>query len=67
MDPSLLLRPSRNWTFSYDGEEVEMFRHVKIGVDDDVTRTIRVHFHWDAGKRKIVIGYCGEHLAVSSH
>jgi len=57
----------RKRTFSYDGEEVEMFRHVKIGVDDDVTRTIRVHFHWDASKGKIVIGYCGEHLAVSSH
>jgi hypothetical protein len=57
----------RKRTFLYDGEEVEMFRHVKIGVDDDVTRTIRVHFHWDAGKGKIVIGYCGEHLAVSSH
>lgn len=57
----------RKRTFSYDGGEVEMFRHLKIGVDDDVTRTIRVHFHWDAGKGKIVIGYCGEHLAVSSH
>lgn len=54
----------RRRTFAYDGEEIEMFRHLKIGVDDDVTSTIRVHFHWDAERGKIVIGYCGEHLPV---
>jgi hypothetical protein len=57
----------RSRTFDYDGEQVEMFRHLKIGVDDDVTKTIRVHFHWDADRERIVIGYCGEHLDVSSH
>jgi hypothetical protein len=57
----------RKRTFDYAGEPVEMFRHLKIGVDEDVARTIRVHFHWDAGREKIVIGYCGEHLPVSSH
>jgi hypothetical protein len=57
----------RQRTFEYEGEQVEMFRHIKIGVDDDVTRTIRVHFHWDAEREKIVIGHCGEHLAVSGH
>ena len=57
----------RQRTFEYNGTQVEMFRHLKIGVDDDLTRTIRVHFHWDADRQKIVIGYCGEHLSVSSH
>jgi hypothetical protein len=57
----------RQRTFSYGGEDIEMFRHVKVGVDDDITRTIRVHFHWDANAGKIVIGYCGKHLAVSNH
>jgi len=57
----------RQRTFVYEGGEVEMFRHLKIGVDDDVTRTIRVHFHWDSTKQKIVIGYCGKHLNVSSY
>ena len=57
----------RQRTFEYNGTQVEMFRHLKIGVDDDPTRTIRVHFHWDADRQKIVIGYCGEHLPVSSH
>ena len=57
----------RQRTFTYEGEDNEMFRHLKIGIDDDVTRTIRVHFHWDSGKQKIVIGYCGKHLSVSSY
>jgi hypothetical protein len=29
-----------------------MFRHLKIGVADDVTKTIRVHFHWMRKKRE---------------
>lgn len=57
----------RQRTFVYEGEEVEMFRHLKIGVADDLTRTIRVYFHWDAERKKIVIGHCGKHLAVSQH
>ena len=57
----------RQRTFDYDGTQVEMFRHLKIGVADDPMQTIRVHFHWDGARRKIVIGYCGEHLPVSSH
>jgi len=57
----------RERTFEYEGKKVEMFRHLKIGADDDATKTIRVHFHWDPDREKIVIGYCGEHLSVSSH
>ena len=57
----------RQRTFEYDGRRVEMFRHLKIGVADDPTRTIRTHFYWDGDRKKIVIGYCGEHLPVSSH
>lgn len=53
--------------FKYRGINVEMFRHLKIGVVDDPKRTIRVHFHWDHNINKVVIGYCGEHLPVSSH
>ncbi len=34
----------RQRTFEYNGTQVEMFRHLKIGVDDDKTRTIRVYF-----------------------
>jgi hypothetical protein len=53
-------------TFEYEGQPVEMFRHLKIGVDDDPSRTIRVHFHWDAEKSLVVIGYCGGHLPIAS-
>ena len=57
----------RQRTFDYHGTQVEMFRHLKIGIADDPTQTIRVHFHWDGTRRRIVIGHCGEHLPVSSH
>ena len=53
-------------TFEYDGRHVEMFRHLKIGIEANVAKTIRVHFHWDAEREKIVIGYCGEHFPISS-
>lgn len=52
-------------TFEYQGRDIEMFRHLKIGSADDKSHTIRVHFHWDSDKKKIVIGYCGKHLPVS--
>jgi hypothetical protein len=58
-----MLRPR---TFEYNGNSVPMLRHLKIGVDDDETKTIRVHFHWDSEKQLIVIGYCGPHLPISS-
>ena len=57
----------RQRTFNYDGAQVEMFRHLKLGVADDPTQTIRVHFHWDGDRNRVVIGYCGEHLPVTGH
>jgi hypothetical protein len=54
-------------TFSYEDSDLEMFRHLKIGADDNIGKTIRVHFHWDAERKKIVIGYCGKHLPIASH
>jgi hypothetical protein len=51
-------------TFSYDGKDVEMFRHLKIGIVDSVYETIRIHFHWDGKTEKIIIGYCGRHLPL---
>lgn len=56
----------RQRTFEYEGEQVEMFRHLKIGADENVAKTIRVHFHWDPEREKIVIAYCGEHFPISS-
>jgi hypothetical protein len=56
----------RQRTFEYEGEQVEMFRHLKIGADENVAKTIRVHFHWDAKREKIVLAYCGKHFPISS-
>lgn len=53
--------------FEYQGAPVEMFRHLKIGTADNLMKTIRVHFHWDNHRQKIILGYCGKHLPVSSH
>ena len=54
-------------TFEYQGENIPMFKHLKIGFTTDKSRTIRVHFHFDPIRKKIVIGYCGEHLPISSN
>lgn len=54
-------------TFEYRGKNIEMFRHLKIGSADDKSHTIRVHFHWDSDRKKIVIGYCGKHLPISDN
>lgn len=56
----------RQRTFEYEGEQIEMFRHLKIGADENIAKTIRVHFHWDAKREKIVIAYCGEHFSIAS-
>lgn len=49
-------------TFKYKGRDVEMMRHLKIGVKPSKFETFRCHFHWDAEDSKIVIGHCGKHL-----
>lgn len=58
-------RARRLRTFTYKGEQVEMTRHLKHGVKDTVADTLRLHFHWDAQSKKIVIGHCGKHLDFS--
>ena len=56
----------RKRTFEYKGEQVEMFKHLKIGAGDDTAETVRVHFHWDAAAKKVVVGWCGKHRPISS-
>ncbi|HEN8712332.1 TPA: hypothetical protein U8203_002771 [Pseudomonas putida] len=62
---SSLLKQKR--LFVVNGEDMYMFRHLKIGKADDTRKTIRVHFAWIAEQKKIVIGYCGEHLPIKNH
>ena len=49
-------------TFEYLGEQIFFERHLKIGVADSITETWRCHFHWDAERKRLVIGWCGRHL-----
>lgn len=51
-------------TYEHDGKSYYMQRHLKIGVRESINETIRVHFDWDAEKRKIIIGHCGRHLPL---
>lgn len=52
--------------FLYKGDQVAMERHLKIGVANNRTTTLRVYFLWDAEAQKVVIGWCGEHLPTST-
>lgn len=53
-------------TFRYNGRDIYMERHLRVGVENDRSMTIRVYFAWLSDEKKIVIGYCGKHLSVSS-
>ena len=57
-------RLSQRRVFLDRGVPREMFRHLKIGVADNASETIRVHFDWDAEEKIIVIGHCGPHLPL---
>ena len=54
----------RHRIFHHDGRDIEMFQHLKIGAKADKRKTIRVHFAWDGGSKRIIIGHCGEHLPL---
>jgi hypothetical protein len=57
---------SRFRQFNYNDEDIYMFKHLRIGVSDNIAETIRVYFYWDSKKSIIVIGYCGPHLPIGS-
>ncbi len=38
------------------------FPYVNGGRKDSSFTTIRVHFHWDAATKRVVVGHCGPHL-----
>ena len=52
----------RRRTFSYRDQEILMEKHLKIGVADNKTETLRVHFEWIGDTKLIIIGHCGGHL-----
>jgi len=46
----------------YEGQRVDISRHIKLGRAFDPRYTLRLHFHWDAEQAKIVVHHAGEHL-----
>ncbi len=52
--------------FLYKGRMVSMWQHLKVGIADNAEHTIRVHFFIDQHDKKVVVGYCGEHLPLPS-
>lgn len=51
-------------TFPYKGKMICMEQHLKIGVKESDAHTLRLHYHWDAESKKIVIAHCGAHLPL---
>lgn len=49
----------KNREFVYEGQTHYFQKHLRIGVADDVRKTIRVHF--DVIDGKVVIAFCGQH------
>ena len=48
--------------FLYNGNIVQMDKHLKHGFKESPATTLRIHFEWFAETRHIVIGHCGRHL-----
>ena len=46
----------------YEGQRVDISRHIKLGRMFDPRYTLRLHFHWDAERAKVVVHHAGEHL-----
>ena len=53
---------TRARTFAYDGKEVVMLEHLKVGAGWNLGTTFRAHFAYDADLGKVVIGHFGKHL-----
>lgn len=49
-------------TFEYQGKQIHMDKHLKIGTADNPSDTLRIHFEWLADEKRIIIGHCGKHL-----
>ena len=48
--------------YVFDGRELVMMRHLRIGTKRNDRFCIRIHFEYDTTSQKIVIGHCGSHL-----
>jgi hypothetical protein len=46
----------------YEGKQVDISPHIKLGRVHDPKYTLRLHFHWDAQRALIVVHHAGVHL-----
>ena len=46
----------------YEGQKVDISRHIKLGRSFDQRHTLRLYFHWDAKAEKVVVHHAGVHL-----
>jgi hypothetical protein len=53
-------------TAGANGKQVkmEMVKHIKLGIQMDPEKTMRIHYEANRKYRKIQIGHCGKHLPV---
>ena len=44
-----------------DGQAYRLEEHIGRGSSKDPVNTIRVAFHWDRERRRVIVGYIGQH------
>lgn len=54
----------RQRTFRVDGEDLLMPKHLALGASPDISKTLRIHFHWDSERSRMIIGHVGPHLYI---
>ena len=52
----------RQYTDSYNGQEINIETHIKKGNKDSDPKSVRVYFCYDSKTCRIIIGHCGGHL-----
>ena len=59
---ALSVEGRRRRTFVFEGQEFLMDKHLKIGVKDSLTETLRIHFMWLNDRKQVIVGHCGKHI-----
>lgn len=47
-------------SFSFDGKQYDLWKHIKYGNQEG--KEIRIHFDFDEGTTRIIVGYIGPHM-----
>ncbi len=49
-----------------DGKNVPLTEHLRKGTSKDPAKTISIAFHYDEAKKKVIIGFIGQHQETRS-